>query len=350
VKNFLTRLVIFFIPVLVAVFAMNFYLWNGYTPNRLARYARFEEHQLVQKYASFLRDDSTSNYNTLFFGTSRIYRHVNPAVFDSLTGTSSYNLGFSNLFPFRLYDMVDVVIDSKARKDVDVFIEIAPLAQIGGNYRVLPIQNSITFERLEIAFDYLRRYENKTYQSSGVWGRNVLAFAWKYFSFELIKNVLLGDTKTHPGWDKDGIDTKGFVPLDIENDQSYLSRRHPVDHPFTDVNPKDGNSVDADLFYQFMLQRLTRLKAIGVRNVYFILPPRTFKRDRLFLVTVRRQLEKDGFKVFDLSNPEKYGTLYSKEYAFDRSHLDSGGAKLLTIYLAQAFLEYKSQNKILVNN
>jgi hypothetical protein len=347
-SKFLLRTLLFFFSIAAVILIVNIFLWSGVEDDHsFGRFEKFEEAQLANKYSEFLRLDSANTFNTLFFGTSKIYRHLDPSLYDSvLQGeTRSYNLAFGNLFPFRLYDALDAVLTAKKDKGIEVFIEIAPLAKVGENYDVLQIQNSVTIERLKISNNYLQLFENKRIVSAAFL-ESCNAFAWKYFSPALLKSYWEGRTAIGT-WNKNAIQRNGFVPLELEKEEIIIQRHKPVDYPYPpQVDPLEKE----DHFFDFMLGHVLSLKKIGLKNVYFVIPPRVYKGDHVFMATMKHKLEKKGFVVFDLSDVRKYPQFYKADLSYDRTHLNSDGARQFTMELAEAVRKYKMQTNLIVTN
>jgi hypothetical protein len=327
------------------VASMNIFLWSFTDADQsFSRFQKVEEQQLANKYTDFLKLDSAENFNTLFFGTSKIYRHLDPGLYDSVMrqNSRSYNLAMGNLFPFRLYDAIEGIIKAKKEKNIDLFIEIAPLAKVGENYDVVQIQNSLSLERLSITNSYLQSFEKKSVVSMAL-VETCRAIAWKYLSPTLIKKYI--DAEECSTWNKNAIQKNGFVPLEIETENIIVQRYDPVDYPHP---PKSEPLNGDDAFVDFVVKKASQFKNLGVRKIYFVIPPRIYRGDHVLMATMKKKLNELGFVVFDLADHGKYPEFYAADLSFDRTHLNTKGARRFTIQLANAVAEHQVHSELLV--
>lgn len=347
-KKFLVRFSVFAFLLLSAIVLLNTVLWRlADSGSRYESFQNLEEKQLVDKYNSFLQLDSMQSFNTLFFGTSKIYRHLDPLLFDSLTNNSrTYNLAFGNLFPFRLYDAIEAVMEVKLRKDVSIFIEIAPIGKVGDNYDVVPIQKSIDFDRLTITNNYLQVFESKG-NISATFLAACKALTWKYTAPSLMQKYLSLDNDKAATHRPLGIARNGFVPLDVETDQVILERHRPVKYPHPPITKP--LLVD-NKFFDYILETVTRLKQLGVKQVYFVVPPRIYRSDHLLIASIKEKLKQKGLVVFDLSDAKKYPEFYESDLSYDKTHLNLKGARRFTLELANAVRQHHEGQPLLVNN
>jgi len=127
--------------------------------DKTTRFQKFEQEGLVNKTDLILNNINVDSSDRLIFGTSKTFRHFNTNVFDSVLNdnTKSINFGFANLFPFRLYDYIEYVLNDEQLSSFkgEIFIEITRPAQIKEiNYNTLPIINSLNLNKCTIALDY----------------------------------------------------------------------------------------------------------------------------------------------------------------------------------------------------
>ncbi len=71
------------------LFVYRIFLYTGIRKNKLGIYNKYNE--------LFL--EKNNSYDVLFLGSSRAEMHFNPAIFDSMTGLRSYNMGISGASP-----------------------------------------------------------------------------------------------------------------------------------------------------------------------------------------------------------------------------------------------------------
>lgn len=119
-KEFIKRIslfiVVLFIGLQVFDYTVPYYWFNKGVDNKMR----------------FLKK-SDKNFNTFFFGSSKVFRHVIPSVIDSLTGgkTQSFNLGYAATFNPEMYFLVDNFIQKNSFKPIYLFVELQPIRTIG---------------------------------------------------------------------------------------------------------------------------------------------------------------------------------------------------------------------------
>lgn len=289
--------------------------------------------------------------NTVFIGSSRIFRHVDPILFDSLTGLKSYNLGYAGLFPFRSYDYLENLNLSADSAIKNVFIELSPIALLGQNFNTDPFVHSINSNRYTIVvnfginapyppgirFKYLSGYS--------------LLMAYKYLgigSSKYLNHLLYGNFDLRVNDDADNIYTKGYLSLDDDlalqggDYENLISRRNDfLEAPSKNLAKytsaydrfrKLNFKANKDYFTDFVLNQARKLSQEGL-NVYFIINPRQEYGDLVYLKNQKQELV--DFEIFDFTDPKKYPELFLEKYSYDRVHLNKEGAELFTKVLSK---------------
>lgn len=309
-------------------------------------YEHYERDEIVLK-SRHLRNH-IENYNTLFIGSSRIYRHVNPVLFDSLTitETHSFNLAYSGLFPYRAFDVLDEALADNPSVE-HVFIELHPLGFSGQNYDKPPSTHSINHTRY-VSILKLALFSDISLKDRLLYTLDyTLQYFYKYLGFGISEYVKLSvkfplEPPGNGSFYKSLAINKGFTPLDESREtaqlrrQSFLKDISVLDQYKQYYHNQDVTSYPANEYTRYHLAYADKLRERGL-SVFFVIAPRHDQTDYLFLNNLKKYL--GAYPILDLSSPEKYGNLYREEYSFDRVHLNEKGSRFFTQYLASYFNE-----------
>lgn len=307
----------------------------------------------VAKYENYLAKSLDDDYNTLFFGSSRIFRHVNPSLFDSLgneLNLSSYNLAAPATFNPELYHIYDRFLDDYESGIIPdtieyVFIELQSINS-------LPLENALSkqgsywntpyyyLESLNQIYDLNRRSAEKirllfNYSASLI--NNFLSVYPELISHENVQD--LGDY--------------GYMSLEYEidkyNDIDLIKRREEFiesperlnlrieDLKNTSINDLMGEPLNRSLDRR-VNELLAKSSALDIR-LYFIIAPRQNIRVYKDLAPI---LKNNSDHVLELVSIEKFPELYMFEHSFDVGHLNDKGVKFFTSYLSREFIEFES--------
>ena len=309
----------------------------------------------------YLEEVDKTKYNSFFFGSSRIYRQVNPTIFDStLQGmdgisTQSFNMGAPATFCPQSYFMYDKFLESDRAPQARVcFLE---LMEVDGIRDFFMHQERTTYWQnpKDVIFAVQSMVNND---------RISLLAKLKYSSNYLIsyceKILHLGhfgqQITTRDYYDEKytGPERNGFLSLETDlrttNDpevKEHLSARFAVPRKDSSLLIKRKRSIlshyqtISDTFDQVNLKRIKDLigqsKARGIHLVW-VLSPRNASQE---LVNISRQLPKEHF--IDMANPEFFASLYTLRYSFDTGHLNDKGSDLYSKLLAIEFSKIRAR-------
>jgi len=348
-KIFLKRLVLFF-SLLMAILILKkiftpYYLGNVYFKPKLEY---------------FNKNFKAKEYNTVFFGSSRIFRHVNTEVFDSIMSgekIKTFNFGTVGTYNPESYFLYENFIDNLEEKSIDyAFLEIQALNDIDsenltttkGNY-----WNSVEF--LNFAVNYISDTNKSDSEKASLMTRYFKSHFYSYFDVKIFKHYMM-DTKNTVR----RMGANGFYSLDDDLKETpnnkVLNQRREIFLADTEtlterrqsvLNIYRGGSdlVLNDFHYTYLLSLIEKSKEKGV-DLIFVLPPRLTADQYLELLPISNQLPKRN--VINLSDPRDYNTLYMTDYSYDVGHLNARGATLMTKYLANGFkdkLQLNGNNK-----
>ena len=293
-------------------------------------------------------------YDTLFIGTSRVYRGIMPSVFDAATAqaglpTRSFNFGIDAMFPPEDAYVLEWLIPRHLRRLRWVVIESSMLHKEFEGHdpesarfvhwhdwrrtRLIctailspkgrPVRWRKLFsgarserERLALVRVHARLFAMRTFNL----GRGEMLFApWRARPPKDAREVrgALGP------------ETDGFAPMPtsmdaaarVEYDRQLAERTaHPARR--TELMPEAQRSLDA---------MLARIRKAGARPIVIISP--TLGEQRLY---PRASSE---VPVLDYTSLEKSGAFFDLRFRADHAHLSPEGAQLYTRAIAADFLE-----------
>lgn len=284
--------------------------------------------------------------DTVFVGSSRVFRHIDPVRFDAGRDTVSVNLGAISLLPPRTDDVLDAAVARRpdARRWV---LELQPLALVGANWKAEPNVRSFTLERAPLVADYIATVP----MAPATRGQYAIGYlklgAYKAFGFGAAR--ALGAMARPPEPPPEGPDPwshRGFVSLETAAAHDpALAARHQA---FVAQLARQGGDLRAGVrtvelpegpvatrFVDARVERAEALRAAGHEVVFFV-PPRRSPDALAASVLLQRALEARGFVVLDFDDPERFPDLFEEAVIFDAGHFNDRGAERFTDHLRAA--------------
>jgi hypothetical protein len=276
--------------------------------------------------------------NTVFIGSSKTFRNVDPIVFDSLTNLSSYNLGRGGFFPPRTFKLISRV--QEINPSFNLVIELSHLDILDENYDYLDIQNVINFKTIGNTLQYVLhstlpyKYKVKYVLEYGRF------FVVKYFGFYSSRFFYsLNNSNTFNNIDED-FGMMGYEPLDSSQDVKVIQRGEKFN-----LSPQEELQKVVKNYSEFLETKKSERKIINMdvfsslvdlnkERVVFIIPPRQKEYSLNIINDQKIHLESKGFRVLDFSDPSIHPELFWEKHSFDSFHLNTLGASLYTSYLA----------------
>jgi hypothetical protein len=287
---------------------------------------------------------NNEKYNTVFFGSSRIYRHINPILLDSLLylqNLKSFNFATPGAFNPESYFLYENFIDNLTNNDIKyAFLELQELNYISEkNLQTTKANYWNDLHFLNYSYNYILASKNsKSLKCKYIFNYTV-SYIYSFLDFKILENKFkLKDIK-HIG-------LNGFYPLDKElidsKNNEGLSNRYITFNSDTTVlnkrileaqnSKKILNNNDINQYHlEYLISLINKSNKKDIKLI-FILPPRLSKNDYLQLIPLANSLPQKN--IIKLNDPEKYKVLYMAEYSFDIGHLNSKGANFFTKYLA----------------
>lgn len=321
-------------------------------------YWGFEELETKRNYF----DQNAADYNTLFLGSSRFYRQIDPAVFDASVDTSlqikSFNYGLHSLFAPLVYDVYEQVLKNEKTQVKFAFLELMNVPQIAlVNLRSERTIFWYTWEYYCFAVKAI--WHSKRNLVRKIYG--IASHTFCYFenllNFKMLSNIVLLNEKKH----NQTMDTEtlgkalnGFYSYDEElntrNKQNfdYVGMKSGYDNFLRDTatvtdyqNYSEvmfARKIDTMPYNATHLKKLHELiafsESLGV-HLIFLLPPRLVIEDFAELLPLYAKLPSTN--KIEVSNSKRFPHLYLAKYSFDFGHLNEEGAKLFSEDIAKEF-------------
>lgn len=326
-----------FLGVLLGLSLFSLLLLDPYYGNPLYR----QKLQDIRR----LSDD----INTLYYGSSRFYRHIDPMLADSLLSEhdlSSYNMGVTSLLnpqSYMLYE--DLLLREELSLDY-VFLEISNFRQIKpGNVRTP--RNYYYMDPATLY--YVTRYQAAAAGPLRVRVSTVADF-YASWCFKIIYavNDAVGEMIGSEESLSDRIfENRGYYPLNKEfrataDTSSEVIRRREAYLADTTVVKRfarfaeeaygrENYKVYLNRVHLERLMKLYRLSEERGIELYFVISPRLWEYNKL--LALRSHLPRN--RVIELASSGSYPRFYHPEYTFDAEHLNAEGAVLFTREIAR---------------
>ncbi|NNE09942.1 MAG: hypothetical protein HKN20_15385, partial [Gemmatimonadetes bacterium] len=295
-------------------------------------------------------------YDVIFTGSSRVYRHIRPALFDSVAAahgisTHSYNFGYTGTTPLETPHQLRQILEHDRGGHVKwVFVSLEGL--------------ETQLEKMNLRSDRMARYHDvHTFARHArlLFANENLTMRERLESLaDRVPPLFIHYTGYGRGgtWFRERVDGRsygiaetwyrhedGFLSLDsavvyaegVARDR--LERRRDKLARLLDQNGPPA-TPDRDLAYQQpVLEDLVAdisavVRAHGAEAVFFA---RTMDADAAHDLESARD---DGFitHFISLDDADRYPELHDMRYQFDEGHFGAEGAAYFTRYLAEGFL------------
>jgi len=288
--------------------------------------------------------ENINSYNAAVFGSSRMYHHFIPNLFDSLLNDqnlNTFNLAVQSGYNPETYYLYEKFLETiKPNQIKYVFIELQQINEIEKYMNTERFFYWLNLKYMLFSYQYIlnsNNRNNKTFFLTS-YAKN---FFYKLINFSYFKTMFSSKQTSNNFSETDGYLSLDKFYLDNPNHQNLIKKRQAFLSDTTTINPKITASLvelnNSQLEYyknevhlKKLLEIIETSKQKGI-EVIFVIPPRFFRYEELY--ALKHYLPKTN--VVDISNAEKYPLLYQSKYSFDVGHLNNAGAILFTEYLAQ---------------
>lgn len=303
----------------------------------------------------FLEKKKEIKYNTFFLGSSRIYRQINPILFDStfnsisLDKTNSFNLGAPATFNPQTYYLFESFLNSNLSQNTKYcFIELMEVDLLD-DYFMHQERTTYWQNPSDLFFVFKSIYMNKNLdikkklKSASNYCVSYLekVFRLGHFGKQIVESNYY-DSK-YVGIHRDGFFS---LELDFETTNNKKVKKHLFDRKKTIIkkpriiekrkkriaklyknisNDYDGVNLNK------VLELIQKSNQKGILLIFIISPRNVSKQ----LLSLSRQIPENN--LIDMANPRTYPELYEYKNSFDVGHLNSTGANLYSKMLAREF-------------
>lgn len=338
IKKFLTRAVFLFL-LFIAINQIQFLFTSPYYGNELYR----------RKFEHFEASELT--YNTVFFGSSRTFRQINPALFDSLLHDyeiKSFNCGAPAVSNPEQYYLYETFLKDPPPGIRYAFMELKPINYIS---RVNLWTPRNYYWHTPDWVVYVYRYLSQSMLPF----KNKIGYSLDYSFSLFLKYTHLGFlnmSHEKPAKQEEilGYKGNGFLPLEDQiqltpDDTAFEARREEFKRDTVILAQRIrqsvedfGSTISNEWLNRVHLTKLEQLIAQSTAkgiHLIFIIPPMLPE----YRETLALQQALPSQHVIELADYRKYPEFYSRENLFDHGHLNAAGAALFTTKLATDFSE-----------
>lgn len=297
-----------------------------------------------------------ADYDTIFVGSSYVFREFSPAVFDRETAaaglqTHSFNLGVPGMDPPETYYVIDRLLAMQPPNLRYVVVEL-------DYFRATVRPRNVHTRRFDYWHDSVRTAESVrgSLEFRAGWRKGVkdsgthsAAFLRRFFNLgrgraiaeRLIGVASAGDAAAL------GPDGDGFLALDDDPGQLTGLRRDFFEAFEEDrydeklAQLKRGDVADDErgtgvgrIDLDALQRTIERIERVGARPI-LIIPPCLATRADL----VRMLVHGVHTDVLAFNDPDAFPELYEPRYRFDVGHLNREGAELFSAMVARRFVE-----------
>ena len=285
-------------------------------------------------------------YNTLFVGSSRVYRHLIPSVFDSIASgtTRSFNLGVQSYgFP-RSATLVEHLLRTERHGIETIVMELSPpqIDPADSNLHTPEVLYWYTPSHVLLLLKVVAELPLRPRQTVGLWRRHVVSTAERHLNAGLGPAIITAWYQSlRPSRGNRGDDDAGFLSLDRQltgGGRGVLAARRVefgvAPRVLTERARSAVRVLEAPSSWTYSptlhraYARVLDLAAEQGVEIVLVLPPRLTARQYRMLLPVFERLP--GGNRLDLADPRRWPAFYAPEYSFDAGHLNEAGARLFT--------------------
>lgn len=310
------------------------------------------------KLTFFIENKENENFNTIFFGSSRIYRQVNTVYFDSLLkdlDIKSFNFSTPATFNPEAFFLYENFINKQYSKDIKyAFIELQDLKHLeNSNIKTTKSSYWNNFYFFNYSINYILNSDLKFKSKLIKILSYFKSFLYGFTDFEFFKKEAPLDKRKS----KKRIGVQGFYSLDKElaetagknsfykrwsefnSDTTILSER--IDGFYKAKKINSSKNFINQYYLTYLNNLIEKSKKKGI-SLIFILPPRLTEKEYIELLPIANSLPPNN--IIKLHDPDKFKDLYLAKNSFDIGHLNAAGANIFTKNLADEFKKISIQN------
>ncbi|MBL7929740.1 MAG: hypothetical protein JNL47_09775 [Bacteroidia bacterium] len=307
---------------------------------------------------------ASSGFNTLFFGSSMVYRQINPAAFDSVVNKNSnldiksFNFGVNWLASSELIYLTDNILNDIPEKPRYVFLELQRIKMVNyKNYLTTRIIYWYTPELYKFTVDAILHSRMPFYSKAGQFISHTVNFIGNQINLGYFTEALrfLAETHTAGLYRTPEEVGNGFLSLEAENKKLLESGVNPerLNRFLKDtatVYARKQASITAFSYFEkhpedlsvyntaYAAKLNSMIEKYKVNNIHLIifLPPRLDRLQYQELLPVLNALPDDH--RLNMADARLYPGFYLASHSFDVTHMNEKGAALYSRNLAEQFV------------
>lgn len=288
-------------------------------------------------------EEHAEQYNTLFLGSSRVNNQVNPIIFDKTSGTKSFNMGIGGCNGIETMKLVEYLLNHSDRYDIkDIIVEF-PNSQLPKSDNSTSVRGNYFADRQSI---------NQSIQSASKGTSTVKKYINHSMYYKALLNKSLG-----LGYLNSKIKSYFTLPYEIKNNmieghfpligkatnaKAKIVGNRSVDKTYLDDLKKKTVKVYQKKSYPntkkawatrlIEIEKLAKSLDIGITYILYPKVESNYYFNALGILKANPKL-----KFIDLARPGENPKFYDLEYSYDKAHLNSEGAEILTKKMAKLF-------------
>ncbi|MDO6597687.1 hypothetical protein Q4512_12235 [Oceanihabitans sp. 2_MG-2023] len=289
-------------------------------------------------------------FNTVLFGSSRLYRQLNPRIIDSIT--TDYNIKTFNFaspatfYPESTYLYENFIEENDSKKIKYAIIELQHLELFKNNAKTIKGNYWNTTSNMSHCISLINDSHYSKKKKNRLKKTILLSFIYRVLDFTSIKDFFKTkntfNNNNNNGYyslqqevaDKTSnlesiLEYYKKFNLDISNYKKLVQTAKLRDN--LDVSKLTVNN--SHLKHLIQIIKLSKEKGI---DVIYVLPPKLNLEYYKALLPIVNLLPKNN--IIDLSSYKDHTNLYGKDASFDFYHLNNKGSRLFSIVVGEKLL------------
>lgn len=302
----------------------------------------FYGNERLDKKLVYLKDNALK-YNTLFIGSSRVNNQVNPVTFDEVSSTKSFNLGIGGCNGLESIKIVEYLLDNSSNYNLSDLIVEFPNSQLTRSDNANSVRGNYFADWNSIKYSLYASAKGKSLLTP------ILKHSM-YYKYLIAKALGLGyfgsklkSMSTEAYVAKSNM-VEGHFPLEgkATSTKSKLKGNRAVDKEYLDHLKKKTVKVFQKKSIQnsnkkwterlLYIEQLAKSKEINITYVLYPKVEANYYHNALGILMENRELN-----YIDLARPGDNPKFYAYSYSYDKAHLNSEGADILTKKMGKIF-------------
>ena len=266
------------------------------------------------------------NYDTLFVGSSLVYRSINPDIVDELTGSNAFNLGTSAQKPIDSYYVIKDAIRTQNVKTI--VLDVSQSFYLNSPYTTQNKSTYLIYDRMEnspVKREYfLNAFDVDNYPFALFTVSHYDVPSWGEFRKNLVATLSSGGEPERIVYSNEWYAGRGFVP----SIQVYDGNADIIEY-------QTGISEDA---IGWLRKTITLCQENGIQLIVVSSPKTEENNKGINHYTenyeyINGVLAEYGLHYYDFSLMEEY-SVFTNECFVDAAHLNEKGATLYSKMIA----------------